>query len=290
LISNKSSRFLHKLAWSSWNDIQPLLDEKWNVSDFSFTSKVVAFSSNIYSNWVETLLTNDFFYFSSKLIKFAINYEKIATRLEWKIFLIDFGSNIEKIATVGMEAIFYQIKQSISNKSSVQTCKIIFANKFQPIIGSNARCTYMLLIKLNCFSTYSTGNIYEPWDVESMFGSLTGWCNLFSQCLLWRAWSGTVSWAASFARINPHILWYRCATISAFYCSWAASFVRIPTFADTNVVFNVTFYGGGSYFPQHANNCTFKLDCDFFPSLNPYLCNIDFVFAAILLTLWFFLC
>ena len=59
----------------------------------------------------------------------------------------------------------------------------------------------------------------------------------------------------------------------------------ISTFSDTNMLYNVTVSGGGScVLEQHAHNCTLKLDCDFFPS---YLCNIDFVFAAILLTLCF---
>ena len=62
----------------------------------------------------------------------------------------------------------------------------------------------------------------------------------------------------------------------------------IPTCADTDVLYNVTVSGGGSYVPQkHANNCMLKLDCDFFSSFNPYLWNIDIVFAAILLTFCF---
>jgi hypothetical protein len=57
----------------------------------------------------------------------------------------------------------------------------------------------------------------------------------------------------------------------------------IPTFSDTDVLYNVTVSGGGSYVPQqHAHNCTLKLDSDFFSSFNHYLWNIDFVFATIL--------
>jgi hypothetical protein len=75
----------------------------------------------------------------------------------------------------------------------------------------------------------------------------------------------------------------------------------IPQLADMDVLCNLPVSGGGSnldsntrsisnYFPQqHTNNCMFKLDFDFFPTFNPYLCNIGFVFAAILLTLCFLL-
>jgi len=87
---------------------------------------------------------------------------------------------------------------------------------------------YMLLTKLNCFSTYLAGNIYDD--------------------------------AIFFA--------------NAYYG------VPLPesilTCADTNVFYNITVSGGGSYVPQqHAHSCTLKLDCDFFSSFNPYLWNID---------------
>jgi len=84
-VIKQTSRVLHKLAWSSSSHTHPQLDEKWNVSDFSFTLQVVEFNLNVYSNWV--LLTHNFIYFNSKLIQCKINNEKIATDLKWRLFV-----------------------------------------------------------------------------------------------------------------------------------------------------------------------------------------------------------